>query len=275
MTKNPKHLKTTAEHHTPRAIVEAARRVLGRIDLDPMSNAAAQRIIHATTYYTKDDDGFLHDWSGTTFLNPAGGLVKPAWQKLMTAYGQGDVPAFVWIGFSLEQLQTLQRDINPRARALYPGPTPIEFPICIPYARLAFEDVHGVPQDSPTHANYICYGGPDIAAFVREFSAWGVVSVPMVNPRVLSSPTAAALRIELARAQGDSTVSEDWRTVLDACLRLLQPPPVRDDVIIWPEQQRQALERTRIASSARVAGVPAVSAPAATPAPSTNVQAAS
>jgi hypothetical protein len=176
VTKNPKHLKTTAEHNTPREIVEAARTVLGRIELDPMSNAAAQQIIQADVYYTKDDDCFCQVWQGRTFLNPAGGLVKNAWHALMDAYNAGDVPAFVWIGFNLEQLQTLQHAINPRQA--YAGPTPIEFPICIPYNRLAFEDADGVPQESPTHANYICYGGRSIATFVQQFGGFGVCSVP-------------------------------------------------------------------------------------------------
>lgn len=177
MTTNPKHLKTTAEHNTPRAIVEAARTVLGGIDLDPMSNDAAQRVIQATRYYTQADDCFVQPWAGRTFLNPAGGFVKQAWHTLMAFYAAGEIPAFVWIGFSLEQLQTLQRDHTPQD--LYNGPTPIEFPICIPSRRIAFEDADGVPQTSPTHANYICYGGFDVCKFLQVFSQFGVCRMPV------------------------------------------------------------------------------------------------
>lgn len=173
---NPKHLKTTAEHNTPREIVEAARRVLGRIDLDPMSNAAAQRVVQAVTYYTQQNSCWDHAWAGRVFLNPAGGHVKQAWQTLMGYVDVGAVPAFVWIGFSLEQLQTLQRDINPR-RA-WTGAVPLAFPICIPGFRIPFEDAAGIPQMSPTHANYITYGGENVSGFVREFRRFGVCSVP-------------------------------------------------------------------------------------------------
>lgn len=198
-TKNPLHSAATAEHNTPREIVEAARLVLGGIDLDPMSNAVAQRTIRATVFYTEADNCFVQPWLGRTFLNPAGGLVREAWQRLMIEYGRGDVPAFIWIGYSLEQLQSLQVEAYDRRRKIsetYPGPTPIEFPICIPRARLRFEDQDGVPQTQPTHANYICYGGPAIGRFVQEFSAFGAVSVPMpltIPRRVRQTPAAAAL----------------------------------------------------------------------------------
>jgi hypothetical protein len=170
--KNPMHSAETAEHNTPRAIVEAARRVLGTIALDPMSNAVAQRIIRATVYYTEADNCFVQPWLGRTFLNPAGGLVREAWQRLMVEYALGDVPAFIWIGYSLEQLQSLQ--VGSRKRNdTHRGPTPIEFPICIPRARLRFEDQDGNPQVQPTHANFISYGGPDISRFVETFGIFG------------------------------------------------------------------------------------------------------
>lgn len=181
MQKNPMHSAETAEHNTPRAIVEAARRVLGTIDLDPMSNAVAQQTIRARTFYTEENSCFKYIWEGATFLNPAGGLVREAWHHLMYCYGIGAVTSFVWIGYSLEQLQSLQVEDYDRKRKIsetYTGPAPSEFPICIPRARLRFEDQDGVPQTQPTHANFIAYGGPAVYRFVETFGVFGICSVP-------------------------------------------------------------------------------------------------
>ena len=58
------------EIYTPPAIVEAARLCMGGIDLDPLSSAAANEVVKATTHYTRDDDGFALPWTGRVFVNP-------------------------------------------------------------------------------------------------------------------------------------------------------------------------------------------------------------
>jgi hypothetical protein len=51
------------EHYTSAPIIEAARRVFGgTIDLDPASCREANRVVRATKFFTKDDDGLQHDW---------------------------------------------------------------------------------------------------------------------------------------------------------------------------------------------------------------------
>jgi hypothetical protein len=58
------------EYLTPTQYVEAARDVLGTIDLDPASCPEAQAIVQATHFFTKDEDGLQHPWRGKVFLNP-------------------------------------------------------------------------------------------------------------------------------------------------------------------------------------------------------------
>jgi ParB family chromosome partitioning protein len=58
------------ERFTPSRYVEAARKVLGRIDLDPASCKQAQKIVQAKEFYTVDDDGLAKPWRGSVFLNP-------------------------------------------------------------------------------------------------------------------------------------------------------------------------------------------------------------
>ena len=59
------------EWHTPAQWIEAARRVLGAIDLDPASSDRAQETVGAETYFTKETDGLSRPWAGRVWLKPA------------------------------------------------------------------------------------------------------------------------------------------------------------------------------------------------------------
>ncbi len=81
------------EWFTPPTIIAAARRVMGGIDLDPATCPAAQAIIGATTYYTVDDSGLFHAWTGRIWLNPPfdAPTIRRFVVKLVDAYHAGDV----------------------------------------------------------------------------------------------------------------------------------------------------------------------------------------
>jgi len=64
---------STNEWYTPHHIVASVKAVFhGVIDLDPYSCDAANAIVGATTYFTKEDDAFLSDWPvvDSVFANP-------------------------------------------------------------------------------------------------------------------------------------------------------------------------------------------------------------
>jgi len=52
------------EWYTPAGVIEAAREVLGGIDLDPASSETANRTVGAPRYFTEEDDGLARDWHG-------------------------------------------------------------------------------------------------------------------------------------------------------------------------------------------------------------------
>ncbi len=58
------------EWYTPAEYVEAAREVMGAIDLDPASCEHAQTTIQAERFHTKADDGLAQEWRGRVWLNP-------------------------------------------------------------------------------------------------------------------------------------------------------------------------------------------------------------
>jgi len=80
------------EHGTPHFLAQAVREVLGTIDLDPMSNPAAQKIIQAKNFYTKEEDGLTKPWIGRIWLNPAFSLADEAVAKLIGACEVGICP---------------------------------------------------------------------------------------------------------------------------------------------------------------------------------------
>lgn len=165
---NARHTMTTAEWYTPSYIVEPARKVLGGIDLDPASSRQANRMIKAKRFFTAEHDGLEQDWWGRVFVNAPGGkrrgesLPRCFWEYLVWNYDEAYVSAAIWIGYSLEQLQTFQTG---RVRS------PLSFPMCVPRKRIPFVG----RGTSPSHGNYISYLGRNVAAFGEAFAGIGEI----------------------------------------------------------------------------------------------------
>lgn len=127
MTTNHLHSAKSCEHGSPRAGVELARYVLGGLDLDPMSSVYwNHHLVGASRFFDRRTDGMTQAWGGRVWLNPPGGddvagtdsLVRPCWRKLVEHWRAGDIEGAVWWGYSLEQLQQLQREAWHPARCV-------------------------------------------------------------------------------------------------------------------------------------------------------------
>ena len=167
---NVKHSSKHAEHPTPLPYIAAAKSVMGQIDCDPASTTNFNTVVGARRIYTAEDSGLdiKACWNGSVFLNPPGTcrneagvftvcgkedperkvcscrLVRQFWHRLETDYSAGIVDQAIWIGFSIEQLQTLQLHFGARR-------SPLSFPICYPRRRIPFTGTGN------THASFIAY----------------------------------------------------------------------------------------------------------------------
>jgi len=81
------------EWYTPKKYVDAARNVLGHIDLDPASCDYANKTIQAEHFYSVEDDGLTKEWCGKVWMNPpynAEGVTRFT-EKFVDEYNAGNI----------------------------------------------------------------------------------------------------------------------------------------------------------------------------------------
>lgn len=85
------------EWYTPTQYIDAARHVLGDIDLDPASCDLANQTVKAKEFFAADTDGLEKDWRGRVWLNPpfASGLIERFVDKLVGGVVSGDIPSAI------------------------------------------------------------------------------------------------------------------------------------------------------------------------------------
>lgn len=157
------HSKGTKRWGTSPDVVEACRRTMGGIDLDPCSEERFQAVVLATEYYSlleRGQDALALPWFGRVMCNPPGGVITEFWNH---AFSQ-PIEQMMWVGFSVEQLCVLaDEDVHPS-----------DFSICFLRRRIRFRRHDGY-SGSPSHGNYVVGVGVDCDAFDREFSELGKI----------------------------------------------------------------------------------------------------
>jgi ParB family transcriptional regulator, chromosome partitioning protein len=163
---HPSAVESSDEAYTPPWLADAARSVLGAIDLDPASCTRAQTVIQAATWYSQAQDGLAQSWRGRVWCNPPYSNPLPWVQKALQHYSAGDVPAALLLlrgdtsteyshllGRAAEALCMLRRiDFWPRRRNAKTG-----------------------KLSSPDFPVLLWYLGPDVEAFRAVFDYYGPI----------------------------------------------------------------------------------------------------
>lgn len=78
--------------------MEPIRCILGEIELDPASNAEANKIVQAQRYFTKQDDGIRQNWyCRRLYLNPPYSNPRPFVEKLVYCVQRGIVSTAILV----------------------------------------------------------------------------------------------------------------------------------------------------------------------------------
>lgn len=152
------------EWYTPAEYIEAARAVMGSIDLDPASSDLAQTIVQAKCHLTKTENGLaMARWlAQTVWLNPP--YSNPAvWVAKLVAEHQA--------GPFITQAIVL---VNNATETAWFQSLLERYPICLPAKRLAFwrHDQSGL---TARQGQAFFYLGPNVAEFTAVFSQFGPV----------------------------------------------------------------------------------------------------
>jgi phage N-6-adenine-methyltransferase len=152
------------EWYTPAEYVDAARRVMGGIDLDPASCATANDVVQAASYYTAENDGLTMPWAGRVWLNPpySKALVDRFVARLVDAFCRGDVTEAIVLTNNATETQWFHR-LAAEAAA-----------VCTLKGRVKFWTADGV-RNSPLQGQAVLYLGRNLEAFRREFGHLGQV----------------------------------------------------------------------------------------------------
>ena len=156
------------EWYTPEKYIEAARKVLGAIDLDPASSAFAQKVVRAGAWYSEKDDGLKQEWHGRIFLNPPYKypLVEQFGSKLLAEIDAGNVSSAIFLTNNTAEAKWWHQ-VASRATA-----------VCFTLGRISFYKEEG-EKTQPTDGQSFCYFGDRRDQFAEIFSAFGLTMIPV------------------------------------------------------------------------------------------------
>lgn len=152
------------EWYTQSIHIEAARKVLGCIDLDPASSEIANKTVQATRFYTAKEDGLSKQWNGDVWMNPpySSDLIGKFCEKLVLHVGDGSVTsAIVLINNATET--NWFHTLASKATAY-----------CFPKGRVRFVDING-ELGAPLQGQCFVYFGDATNSFNNQFKSFGLV----------------------------------------------------------------------------------------------------
>lgn len=158
------------EWYTPPEYIEAARQVMGAIDLDPATAPIPQAWIKATIFYTILDNGLIQPWQGRVWLNPPysttdGQSNQEIWsQKLIKEYESGQVTEAILLVKASLGYNWFDRLFD-------------TYPVCFKRGLISF--INSDRESGPAKlGSAFFYLGPNLARFVTVFSRFGRIVAP-------------------------------------------------------------------------------------------------
>ena len=168
---NKVHVQTSGENewYTPAKYIEAARRVMGGIDLDPFSSDKANEIVQATVYYTKANSGLEHAWAGRVWMNPpySSKLIWPACERLCEFVASGDVPEAIVLTNNTTETAAVQRMAE------------LASAYCFHSRRIKYLNEDLEEAETPVQGQMFIYFGPNVDRFAAEFVEFGFIVTPI------------------------------------------------------------------------------------------------
>ena len=142
---------------TPRKFLDAARAVMGAIDLDPASGAEANVTVKAAKFYTEADNGLERPWKGRVWLNPPyGGEARLFTDRLLKEYQIGNVSAACLLVNSHPTETKWFQEL-------------FAYPVCFVAGRIDFGGPSRDVSTSSTHGSAVVYLGEQEGKFVKSF----------------------------------------------------------------------------------------------------------
>lgn len=163
--------------YTPAKYIEAARRVMGSIDLDPASCELANKTVKAERYFSKEDNGLAQEWlANNVWLNPPYGVThnksntRIFVERLVSEYEGGNIKQSVVLTLSNTQASWFA--------LLW------DYIICFPGEEISFFNPYYPDLRSRYRYSFaITYLGPNEAAFVEEFQQFGTIAKRVSTPK--------------------------------------------------------------------------------------------
>jgi hypothetical protein len=155
-----------SEWYTPQIYANAAREVMGGIDIDPCSCEDANRVIKATKFFDEHQDGFAQEWNGRLYTNPP--------------YGEGTIDKFSEKLLAEFHAQRVKQAIvlvnNCTETKWFQGLLRASSNVCFPMGRISFWSVDR-PSKNPLQGQaflHFCFRSQDGTKFRRVFGQFGV-----------------------------------------------------------------------------------------------------
>lgn len=156
------------EWYTPEPIIELVRQALGgHIDLDAASCRAANKIVKAKRFFSKDDDGLIQPWiAETLWCNPPPQQIARFVEKLIREFRRGKVKAAIVLTNNCSDAKWFHALLERCAL------------VCFIRERVRFLSPQGGESESPAQRGALFYFGSDDVRFAEVFRKAGTIVQP-------------------------------------------------------------------------------------------------